>query len=180
VSDHGIDSRDRYNRYAEDWRFHHRLIWEIPGITSVIFGGIVTASYSLLGFLPRSILLFVGAVLVLGLTLAVRKHRFGADLRTNFLAEIGHEEMDFPIRSDKGLDYLRKRGQRKGRADGFLVTRSSEVYLIWFMFVAFLSLSILFILTIYQTVHVSLSLANEGKTFSQILANITTTANTSK
>jgi hypothetical protein len=68
-----IDHKDRYIRYAEDWRFHHRLIWEIPGVTSAIFGGIVVASFSLLGFLPRIFLLGVGMILMLVLTLAVRK-----------------------------------------------------------------------------------------------------------
>jgi hypothetical protein len=90
-----IDDKHRYNRYAEDWRFHHRLIWEIPGITSAIFGGIVVASFSLLGFLPRIFLLGVGMILMLVLTLAVRKHRVGADLRTNFLEEIGNDKKDW-------------------------------------------------------------------------------------
>jgi len=39
-----IGFKNRYSRYAEDWRFHHKLIWEIPAITSAILVGILTVS----------------------------------------------------------------------------------------------------------------------------------------
>lgn len=107
MSEGNLGPRDRYNRFSEDWRFHHKLIWEIPGITSAVIGGILTVSYSFLGLVPRSFLLFIGAMLVLGLALVVRKHRFGADLRTNFLEDIGLERRTFPVRSKEGLRYLR-------------------------------------------------------------------------
>lgn len=167
-TDH-IDDKNRYNRYAEDWRFHHRLIWEIPGVTSAIFGGIVVASFSLLGFLPRIFLLSVGMVLMLVLTLAVRKHRFGADLRTNFLEEISCDKMKFPIRSEEGLKYLRARNQRKRRRDGWLITTRSEVWLIRFMFLAFLALMGLVILTSIQIFDISVSLSLKDKSISEIL-----------
>jgi hypothetical protein len=108
-NEHGITDRDRYNRYSEDWRFHHKLIWEIPGVASAIFIGILTISYLSLDLLLRAAALGVGAALVMGLTFSVRKHRFGADLRTNFLDELDGSNK-FPIRSDKGLEYLKEKG----------------------------------------------------------------------
>jgi hypothetical protein len=52
-----ISPSDRYNRYAEDWRYHHKLVWEIPSVSAAIFGGITIASYAYLKLLPQSILL---------------------------------------------------------------------------------------------------------------------------
>jgi hypothetical protein len=102
-----ITDKDRFYRYSEDWRFHHKLIWEIPSVASAIFIGILTISYLYLDLLPRTIALGVGAALMLGLTFTVRKHRFGADLRTNFLYDISNEDRDrFPIRSHRGSKYL--------------------------------------------------------------------------
>ena len=46
-------------------------------------------SYISHNILLRTAALGVGEALILGLTLSVRKHRFGADLRTNFLYDIG-------------------------------------------------------------------------------------------
>jgi len=70
---------DRYNRHAEDWRFHHKLIWEIPSVSAAIFGAIIIVSYAYLELLLQSALLGVGALLIFILALAVRKHRCGAD-----------------------------------------------------------------------------------------------------
>lgn len=53
----GIDIFD----IVEDWRFHHKLIWEIPSVTFAILGGLLTISYSFLGLLPRLIFLILGA-----------------------------------------------------------------------------------------------------------------------
>jgi hypothetical protein len=39
MSDGNIGPADRYDRYAADWRFHHKLIWEIPSVSAAIFGG---------------------------------------------------------------------------------------------------------------------------------------------
>ena len=108
-NEYGITDRDRYNRFSEDWRFHHKLIWEIPSVTFAILGGLLTVSYSFLGLLPRLIFLILGALIISGLTVAVHKHRFGADLRTNFLEEIGQDRARFPLRSEEGLEYLKKK-----------------------------------------------------------------------
>jgi hypothetical protein len=45
-NEHSITDRDRYNRFSEDWRFEHKLIWEIPSVTFAILGGLLTISYS--------------------------------------------------------------------------------------------------------------------------------------
>jgi hypothetical protein len=149
MSKREIDSVDRYNRYAEDWRFHHKLIWEIPSVAMAILAGILTISFSFLGPLPRVILLGLGTVLIFGLFLAVLKHRFGADLRTGFLEDLGQDIDTFPIRSgsDKGLGYLNKKREEEGRGEiwyGWLIRRSSEIYLICFMFVMVAVLLLLF------------------------------------
>ena len=47
-------------------------------------------------------------MLVLGLTLAVLKDRFGAHLRTSFLEDIGQDKEKFPIRTPEGLKYLKE------------------------------------------------------------------------
>jgi hypothetical protein len=111
-------------------------------------------------------------ILMLVLTLAVRKHRFGADLRTNFLEEIGIDKTRFPIRSKEGLDYLKDRGQRTNDRHNWLITTRSEVWLIRFMFMAFLALMVLFVITIYEIFDISVSLSMKGKSFSEILDTI--------
>ena len=150
MSDGNIRAADRYNRYAEDWRFHHKLIWEIPSVSAAIFGGIIIASYAYLELLPRSALLGVGALLIFVLSVAVRKHRFGSELRTNFLEDLGHDRQFFPIRSEEGLRYLRARGERKGIINDGL-KYSSERWLIGFMFTISLLLAALCGLAIYDT-----------------------------
>ncbi|MGI0043710.1 MAG: hypothetical protein ACRD47_08365 [Nitrososphaeraceae archaeon] len=144
-----ITDKDRYNRYSEDWRFQHKLIWEIPGVTIAIIAGILTVSFSFLGLLPRLVLLSLGTVLIFGLAVAVFKHRFSADLRTNFLEEIGQDKDLFPIRSDKGLEYLNRKRKEEGKKEirfGRMIKWRSEVFLIGFMFLAF---GVLLFLTSY-------------------------------
>ncbi|MGA9933851.1 MAG: hypothetical protein WBP83_01900 [Nitrososphaeraceae archaeon] len=172
MSDREIGPVDRYNRYAEDWRFHHKLIWEIPSVSAAIFGAIIIAPYAYLELLLQSALLGVGALLIFILALAVRKHRFGADLRTNFLEDLGRDRQVFPIRSTEGLRYLRARGKRRGILNNSL-EYSSERWLIGFMFAISILLASLCGLAIYQTTGVIHSLGNEGQSFSQILSVIT-------
>jgi hypothetical protein len=108
-----VSDKDRYNRFSEDWRYHHRLIWEIPSVAAAIFVGIVTVSYVYLDLLLRVMTLVAGTVLIFALAFAVRKHRFGADLRTNFLYDIAADKERFPILSSKGSDHLRKSEQEE-------------------------------------------------------------------
>ena len=92
-NEHDITDKDRYNRFSEDWRFHYKLIWEIPSVASAIFIGILAISYISLDFLLRAAALGVGAALILGLTFSVRKHRFG----------LSKDEERFPVRSSEAL-----------------------------------------------------------------------------
>jgi hypothetical protein len=86
----------QYDRLAEDWRFHHNLIWQIPSVAIAIIGGIVTVSYQFLNGLPRVILLSIGSALIFALTIALAKHRLGADARTQFLCDLGGDRpLDF-------------------------------------------------------------------------------------
>lgn len=171
--EHGVTDRDRYNRYSEDWLFHHKLIWEIPSVASAIFIGILTISYISLDLLLRAAALGVGAALLLGLTFSVRKHRLGADLRTNFLEEI--DGLEFPLRSQEGLDYLRDRKQRK-RFEGWLITRSSEVNLVWFMFLTSVLLAALCIYEMIRTSYRIGDLVAKEMPLLQIAENVTSTS----
>jgi hypothetical protein len=189
-NEHSITDRERYNRFSEDWRFEHKLIWEIPSVTFAILGGLLTISYSFLGLLPRLIFLILGAVVVFGLTLAVHKHRFGADLRTSFLEDIGQDRERFPIRTEEAIKYLKEKKKEEEKKEGkigtksvtkrrekfseFVTKRSSEKFLIWFMFLAFVSIFILILLTLWQILDEWIFLINEGLGVSQILNNITT------
>jgi hypothetical protein len=175
MTNSGITDRDRYNRFSEDWRFHHKLIWEIPSVASAIFIGILTISYLGLDLLLRAAVLGIGALLVLGLTFSVRKHRFGADLRTHFLEEIGQDKDRFPIRSPEGLDHLNERCERKRRRDRWLIRKSSEVYLIWFMLVASGLLSALCVYEVIRTSYRIGELASKEMPLLLIAENITST-----
>lgn len=169
-----VSPTDRYNRFAEDWRFHHKLIWEIPSVSAAIFGGIIVASYAYLELLPQTLLLGVGAFLIFVLGIAVRKHRFGADLRTNFLDDLGHDRPCFPLRSSEGLKYLRSRGERKGKLNDSIEI-SSEKYLIGFMFTIAVLLAAFCMLALYQTAMVIWNMVDDGQNFYQIL-NVVTNA----
>ena len=63
----------QYERLTEDWRFQHRLIWEIPTVGVTIMAGILAVSYTQLHMWPRFILLSIGAILLFGLAIAVVK-----------------------------------------------------------------------------------------------------------
>lgn len=200
-----VTDRDRYNRYSEDWRFHHRLIWEIPSVASAIFIGILTVSYLYLDLLPRVIALLVGAALILALAHSVRKHRFGADLRTYFLYDISVEDKDrFPIRSVEGLKYLKNKeegedpkkteqwysenktwrqklrsrfGMGRPYRRRFGIRRSAEVGLICFMFFIAILLLALFICELALTIYRIGLLTAEGVQNLDILKNITSVEN---
>jgi hypothetical protein len=113
-----------------------------------------------------------GSIFDIILALAVRKHRFGADLRTNFLEELGHERNVFPIRSEEGLRYLRNHGKRNGTFDNW-IRYSSERGLIGFMFAISIVLAGLCGLASYQTAVVIWDLANNGQNFYQIVDKVT-------
>lgn len=111
--------------------------------------------------------------MILGLTFSVRKHRFGADLRTNFLYDIGQDKERFPLMSQKGLDYFRKRKERTRRRDGWFITWSSEVNLIWFIFFTAVLLSALCISEVILTLSRIGLLVSEGIPPLDILRNVT-------
>ena len=83
----------QFERLTEDWRFHHKLIWEIPTVAVAIMAGILAVAYTQFDEYPapRVILLVVGGVLLCGLTIAVVKDRFGADYRTAYIGKLESE-----------------------------------------------------------------------------------------
>jgi hypothetical protein len=199
-NENSVTDRDRYNRYSEDWRFHHRLIWEIPSVASAILIGILTVSYFYLDLIPRAIALLVGAALILALAHSVRKHRFGADLRTNFLYDISGKDMDRQIRSAEGLEYLKKNEEeeytKKKQWDSksklqklsfwdrpkkykkrYLIKISAEVNLIGFMFFAAILISALCLYEAVLTASRIGVLIAEGVPILDIMKNITSFKN---
>jgi hypothetical protein len=100
----------QYDRLAEDWGLHHDLIWQIPTVAIAIIGGILTVSYSFLAGMPRAILLGIGSALIFALTIALAKHRLGADARSQFLMDLETEIFkikQFPIKTDGIKHYLK-------------------------------------------------------------------------
>ena len=100
----------QYERLAEDWRFQHRLIWEIPTVGVAIMAGILAVSYTQLNAWPRSVLLSVGALLLFGLAIAIAKHRFGADYRSQYIEELESRLgiPVFPLITREALAKMRK------------------------------------------------------------------------
>jgi hypothetical protein len=142
----------QYERLTEDWRFHHKLIWEIPTVAVAIMAGILAVSYTQLesSSVPRIILLFVGGGLLFGLTVAVVKHRFNADYRTVYIEDT---ERDlgipvYPLKTDKMRDKMKKDG-KKYTNTGPLINLSAEVFLIVLTFLAAL---LMFVLAGYEIV----------------------------
>lgn len=132
----------QYDRSAEDWRFHHNLIWQIPSVAIAIIGGIVTVSYNFLNGLPRVILLSIGSVLIFALTTALAKHRLGADARTQFLSDLETEIFKVkPIltKTNDLIDYLEeKKSLTNSWLFRFLIKHSSEIWLLRVMFGSFI------------------------------------------
>jgi hypothetical protein len=134
----------QYERLTEDWRFHHKLIWEIPTVAVAIMAGILTVSYTQLQSAPaaRVILLFVSGVLLFGLTVAVIKHRFSADYRTAYIIQT---EQDLgmpvlPLETKQIRDKMVKEGKpyTNNWLSRFIIDRriSAEVFLIGLTFFA--------------------------------------------
>jgi type III secretory pathway component EscS len=144
VNDEPTEARiKQYERLTEDWRFHHKLIWEIPTVAVAIIAGILVVSYTQLQSspVPRIVLLILSGVLLFGLTAAVVKHRFGADYRT---ANIMQAEQDLgipvlPLETRQARDRMKMEG--KPYTNNWLSRLvidhvSAEVFLIGLTFLA--------------------------------------------
>jgi hypothetical protein len=73
--------REQYRQCREDWRHYDRLIWATPSIVITISGVILGISYGYLTngmelLIIRACLLFVLAVWISTLLIALSKHRF--------------------------------------------------------------------------------------------------------
>lgn len=134
----------QYERLTEDWRFHHKLIWEIPTVAVAILAGILVVSYTQLQSVPvaRIVLLFVGGVLLFGLTVAVVKHRFGADYRTAYIMQ-AEQDLGIPVLPLRTIQ-IRDKMRREGKCytnnwlSRSIIERSlsAEVFLIFLTFFA--------------------------------------------
>jgi hypothetical protein len=68
------NSIKQYERLVEDWRFQHKLIWEIPSVAIAIMTGILFAVYTQyenLNPIIRVVMLFAGSALFFALTIAL-------------------------------------------------------------------------------------------------------------
>jgi hypothetical protein len=145
----GEASIKQYERLTEDWRFQHRLIWEIPTIGVTIMAGILAVSYTQLHTWPRFILLSVGALLLFGLAIAVVKHRFGADYRSQYIEE-SESRLGipvYPLSTKKALEKMKKDNKQltNSRILMFIVEHdwSAELFLMRMTFLASIILTIL-------------------------------------
>lgn len=139
----------QYERFAADLRFQHKLIWEIPSVAVAIMAGIILVSFSTLNELPRIGLLCIGIVLQFGLMLAVAKHRFTADAKTEFLNELEKilGTKSFPMKTVDTKPYLEERGFTGNRLFRFLIRPNSVEIMLLYVMVA--TLVIIILLVVY-------------------------------
>lgn len=138
----------QYERLTEDWRFHHKLVWEIPAVAIAIMTGILAVSYTQLSCyaVPRIILLFVGGFLLLWLSVAVVKHRFNADYRSQYIEQTESELgiPVFPLMTEAARAKMQKDGKKYTEKGIFrlIINKniSAEIYLAHLTFVAALLL----------------------------------------
>lgn len=160
---------EQYKRFAADLRLQHKLIWEIPSVAVAIMAGIILVSFSTLSELPRIGLLCIGIALQFGLMVAVAKHRFTADARTEFLKEL--EEIlgtkSFPMKTVDTKPYLEERGFTSNHLFRFLIRPNSvEIMLLYVMGAA---LVIIIFLAIYAA---GTSLILDHFVFHPVLSNL--------
>jgi hypothetical protein len=83
----------QYNQCSEDWRHYNNTIWQMPVTAITVASAIIAIAYQFINeALPRTVTLFFGSLVLLGLTIALIKHRLFQNQRTDFLDEI---EMDW-------------------------------------------------------------------------------------
>ena len=116
------DTRDKdievalkqYDRFAADLRFQHTLIRQIPSAALIVITGIVILSFSQLHEWARVTSLASGALLQFGLMIAVAKHRFTADAKSQFLKGLEHRvrAKQFPITTEETKEYFKGKGKK--------------------------------------------------------------------
>ena len=138
-------------RFAADLRFQHKLIWEIPSVAVTIMAGIILVSFSTLSELPQIGLLCIGIALQFGLLVAVAKHRFTADARTEFMNELEKilGTKSFPMKTVDTKRYLEERGFTNNRLFRFLIRPNSVEIMLLYVMVA--TLVIIILLATYAT-----------------------------
>lgn len=76
----------QYNQCSEDWRHYNNTIWQMPTVAMTIASAIMAVAYQYIQeLLPRTVILFFGGLILLGLTVSLVKHRLFHDQRTEFL-----------------------------------------------------------------------------------------------
>ena len=125
------DTRDKdievalkqYDRFAADLRFQHTLIWQIPSAALIVITGIVILSFSQLHEWARVTSLASGALLQFGLMIAVAKHRFTADAKSQFLKDLENRVQNSSLLLQKRLKSILKekaKNLRRTHSSGFL------------------------------------------------------------
>jgi len=71
-----LSIQDQYERFAQDWRQIHTVVWGIPNVAVAILTGVIVAAYQdpLNGW-PRIIVLSVGSILLFALTVELVEKR---------------------------------------------------------------------------------------------------------
>jgi len=79
----------QYNQLCEDLRHYNSIVWQLPTVSGVLMSIVVTLGYQYVKeILPRFLIFIVGGSLLMGLTVALYKHRFFTDARTYKIREI--------------------------------------------------------------------------------------------
>lgn len=133
------------------------MIWEILSVALTIMTGIILVSFAL-PELPRAVLLCMGALLQFGLTVAVAKHRFIADARSEFLKELETgipNVKTFPVETNETILYLEERNsltKDKLRLYHRLIKFRAEISLLYVMFSVLMMTLILVIYVVVQLI----------------------------
>lgn len=90
-----------YEQLSEDWRHYDNLIWQTPTATIAIISGMLYVAYALNNLMARRTMLVLTTLFTGVMCLALYKHRYFQNDRTNRL-----EELD---------GYIRKGGRTGGK-----------------------------------------------------------------
>lgn len=79
---------EQYKQHAEDWRHLNNIIWQIPSLTVTVGAILIAGSYQLSDNIARGIILLLGTILSFSLLVALVKHRYFHNKRTELLESI--------------------------------------------------------------------------------------------
>ncbi|MCP8303906.1 MAG: hypothetical protein H3Z50_00300 [archaeon] len=113
----------QYDRLAEDWRHFNTIAWQLPSVAIAIIAGVLGVAYEFLEGYPRVLFLGLGSAFIFALAIALAKHRFFMDARSQFLQDLESNRLNidkFPITTPETEHYLEKKLATKDPLFNFL------------------------------------------------------------